>query len=171
MNVFSIHRAIQLAAVIAVVALDRGTKAIVDTRMAVYESIIVIPGFFDLTYVRNPGGVFGLFRNLDTSVRGLLFTVVPVAAIVLIAVYALRLPANRLWTQSSLTLILGGALGNLYDRFRFGYVIDFLDFYWRSHHWPAFNVADSAICVGVAILIGETLLGSDHEPGAARDTP
>ena len=85
------------------------------------------------------------------------------------AVYALRLPANRLLTQSSLTLILGGALGNLYDRFRFGYVIDFLDFYWRNHHWPAFNIADSAICVGVAILIGETLFGADHEQTAARD--
>ena len=163
-------RAVQLASAIAVIALDRVTKSMVDTRMAIYESITVVPGLFDLTYVRNPGGVFGLFRNLDTGIRGLLFTVVPVTAILLIVVYALKLPAGRTLTQSSLTLILGGAVGNLYDRLRFGYVIDFLDFYWQNHHWPAFNIADSAICVGVAILIGETMLGADHERSPAKDT-
>ena len=161
----------QLAAVILVLAADRATKVMVDTRMAVHESVTVIPGFFDLTYVRNPGGVFGLFRNLDISIRGLLFTIVPITAIVLIAVYALRLPIDRRLTQTSLTLILGGALGNLYDRFQYGYVIDFFDFYWRTHHWPAFNIADSAICVGVAFLIGETLTGADHEQSAAKETP
>jgi len=165
------QRTLQLAAATAVVVLDRLTKTMVDTRMAIYESITVIPGLFDLTYVRNPGGVFGMFRNLDTGPRGLLFTVVPVMAIVLIAAYSLRLPSGRFVTQSSLTLILGGAIGNLYDRFRFGYVIDFLDFHWRNHHWPAFNIADSAICVGVAILIGETILGANHERHAAKDTP
>ena len=116
--------------------------------------------------MRKPGGVFGIFKNLDDGVRGLLFTVVPVTAITLIAVYAMRIPARRRLTQLSLSLIMGGALGNLIDRFLYGYVIDFLDFYWRGHHWPAFNVADSAICVGVAVLMLETVFVGEREPDA-----
>ena len=140
-----------------VIALDRGTKAMVETSLSPWGSVSIIPGFFDLTYVRNPGGVFGIFKGLDAEWRGILFTVVPVAAILMIGAYAWKIPAGRRLTQGSLALILGGAVGNLIDRFRYGHVIDFLDFYWRDYHWPAFNVADSAICVGVAVLMFETL--------------
>ncbi len=150
-----------------VIALDRASKAAVLTWLAPRGSIPVISGLFDLTYVRNPGGVFGMFKGLDEGVRGALFTVVPVAAIVLIAAYARRIPpANRV-AQLALSLILGGAVGNLVDRLRFGYVIDFLDFYWRDHHWPAFNVADSAICIGVGLLMLETVTAPHHRDSRA----
>ena len=158
-----------IAAGLAVIGLDRITKSLVETRLAPLGSIPVLPGFFDLTYVRNPGGVFGLFKNLDSGIRGILFTVIPAAAILLIAIYAMRTPAHRGLTQSALALILGGAVGNLVDRFKYGHVIDFLDFYWRDYHWPAFNVADSAICVGVGLLIVETLFGKE-EPAPQTGT-
>ncbi|HEY3176061.1 MAG TPA: signal peptidase II [Candidatus Polarisedimenticolia bacterium] len=172
------HRAARylpyIAAGLAVVGLDRITKSLVLTSLVPAGSVPVIPGLFDLTFVRNPGGVFGLFRSLDAGWRGLLFTVMPAAAILLIGLYAARVPAHRKVTLLALSLILGGALGNLLDRFKYGHVIDFLDFYWREHHWPAFNVADSAICVGVGLLIGESLFGTESpapEGGAEPPSP
>jgi signal peptidase II len=148
---------------LVIVALDRATKSMIEAKLQPWKSVPVIPGLFDLTYVRNPGGVFGIFKNLDDGVRGVLFTVVPVTAILLMAAYAGRIPVSRRLTQVSLSLILGGAVGNLVDRFLHGHVIDFLDFYWRSHHWPAFNIADSAICVGVAMLMIETIFVGDGQ--------
>ena len=102
----------------------------------------------------------------------MLFTVVPVAAIVLIAVYAWRVPAAQTMTHVALALILGGAVGNLVDRLRLGYVVDFVDVHWRGWHWPAFNVADSAICIGVGLLLLESLRSPAPaaEP-ARRDAP
>ena len=165
-------------AALSVIALDRITKIAVVRLVEPRGSIAVIPGFFDLTYVRNPGGVFGILKNLDNGVRGLLFTIVPVIAIALIIAYARRIPADHRLTQTALAAILGGAAGNLMDRFRFGYVIDFLDVYWRSYHWPAFNVADSAICIGVGLLMAETLLSPERASAApagpetvSRDLP
>lgn len=155
-----------------VIAADQITKLLASERLAPLGSVRVIPGFLDLTYVRNPGGVFGLFKNLDSSIRDLLFTVVPVFAIALIATFAARVPSTHRLTQYSLSLILGGAVGNLVDRFTQGHVIDFLDFYWRDHHWPAFNVADSAICVGVGMLLLESFLATrrDEPEPAPPDT-
>ncbi len=147
-----------------VVALDQAVKAVVAARLAPYGSVSLIPGLFDLTFVKNPGGVFGMFKNLDDSIRGPLFTVVPVIAVGLIILFAWKVPASHRLTQSALALILGGAIGNLIDRFNLGYVIDFFDVYWRGHHWPAFNVADSAICIGVGILMLETFLAPDRTP-------
>jgi len=151
------RRLVYLAITLAVVAADRITKMVVEARLDPYRSINVIPGLFDLTLVRNPGGVFGIFKELDPAFRAALFTLVPVIAILLIAFYATRVPASHRSTQISLALILGGAVGNLIDRLRSGYVTDFLDIYWRDHHWPAFNIADSAICTGVALLLIETM--------------
>ena len=169
MNESLTRRLPYLFTALLVIAVDRATKTMVESSLSPWRSVSIVPGLFDLTYVRNPGGVFGIFKNLDDGVRGILFTVVPVTAIVLIGAYAWRIPAARRVTQTSLALILGGALGNLIDRFRYGHVIDFLDFYWGTHHWPAFNVADSAICVGVAVLMLETLftgegVSSIHAP-------
>jgi len=149
-------------------ALDRGTKILVEAHLDRSRSVEVIPGFFDLTYVRNPGGVFGILRNLDEGIRSALFTIFPAIAIVFIAAYAAHLPASRKLAQASLALILGGAAGNLVDRLRYGQVIDFLDVYWRDYHWPAFNLADSAICIGVGMLILETVLAREEPaPDAA----
>jgi signal peptidase II len=150
-----------------VLALDLATKALVQATMDPYRSIPVIPGLFDLTFVQNPGGVFGVFKGLDARWRSALFTVVPVAAILLITAYARHVPPAQRLTQASLAMILGGAVGNLIDRLRFGYVVDFLDVHWRGWHWPAFNVADAAICVGVGLLMLETL--RSPAPAASRD--
>jgi signal peptidase II len=150
-----------------VLALDLVTKAIVLSNMEPYRSIPVIPGLFDLTFVQNPGGVFGVFKGMDSTWRSVLFTVVPVAAILLITAYARHVPPDHRITQSSLAMILGGAVGNLIDRVRLGYVVDFVDVHWRGWHWPAFNVADAAICVGVGLLMLETL--RSPSPAPARD--
>jgi signal peptidase II len=151
-----------MIAALFVIALDQATKAVVAARLAHEGAVSVIPGLFDLTFVKNPGGVFGMFKNLDSSLRAPLFTVVPVIAIGLIVLFAARLPVSHRFAQTALSLILGGAVGNLIDRFSLGYVIDFFDVYWRGHHWPAFNVADSAICIGVGMLMLETFLAPDR---------
>ncbi|MGH9867875.1 MAG: signal peptidase II [Candidatus Polarisedimenticolia bacterium] len=166
-------RSMTVAVAVSVVALDRVTKAMVEAWLDAYRSVTLVPGLLDLTYVQNPGGVFGVFKGLEPVWRSVLFTVVPVAAIVLIAVYAWRVPATQTMTHVALALILGGAVGNLVDRVRLGYVVDFVDVHWRGWHWPAFNVADSAICVGVGLLLLESL--RSPAPAAAaparRDAP
>jgi signal peptidase II len=151
-----------------IVLLDQWTKALVQQRMHLMESIPVIPHVFNLTYIRNPGAAFGLFVGMNQNVRGLFFLVITGAAIVVIGYFFVAsirddfrharagdsssIRHNR-WLRFGLALVLGGAIGNLIDRMRYGEVVDFLDFYLGPHHWPAFNVADSSITVGVTILL------------------
>lgn len=156
-----------LGLVCTVILLDGITKHIAMAQLAPYHAVTVIPGLFDLTYVENPGGVFGLLRGLEDTTRGVIFTLVPLTAIVLIGLYALRIPSAQRLTLTSLGLILGGAVGNLIDRVRLGFVVDFLDVHWHGHHWPAFNLADSAICVGVGLLLLETLWQPAGTPRSA----
>jgi len=146
-----------LAITLAVVGLDRVTKTLAESNLDPYRSVTVVPGLFDLTLVKNPGGVFGILKNLDPGFRSALFTMVPLVAILLIGWYAVKVAAAHTATHVSLALILGGAIGNLIDRLMAGHVTDFLDFYWRGYHWPAFNLADSAICIGVGLLLVESL--------------
>ncbi len=155
------RRLAYLAITLAVVASDRFTKILAESHLDPYRSVTVIPDLFDLTLVRNPGGVFGILKNLDPGFRSILFTLIPLVAILLIAWYAMRVAAEHIGTHVSLALILGGAIGNLIDRLKTGHVTDFLDFYWRGYHWPAFNLADSAICVGVGLLLVESLFSAD----------
>ncbi len=117
----------------------------------------VIPGFFSLTYVRNRGGAFGLLADLPGIWGQLFFVVFALGTVALLAWMLRNTPVEDLVQRLALTLVIGGAAGNLYDRIRYGEVIDFLDVYYRSWHWPAFNVADSAITVGVALLVIATL--------------
>jgi signal peptidase II len=160
-----------------VIAADRLTKMAAEAWLDPLRPIPVIPGFFDLTLVRNPGGVFGVLRDLSEGVRGAIFTIVPSLVIVAIAFYAWRLPREQRLTRAALALVLGGAIGNLIDRIKLGHVVDFLDVYWREHHWPAFNIADSAICTGVALMLYEGLFVRSHgaegtaPPGAGGDAP
>ena len=137
-----------------VVAVDQITKMIVLDTMPLYSRILVIPGFFDLTHIRNPGGAFGFLAGHSPQLRQVLFVAAAVLAIGLIFYFydAIRRTATHS-SRRALALILGGAVGNLVDRFRFGNVVDFLDVYFKDLHWPAFNVADSAITVGIAIFI------------------
>lgn len=136
----------------AIIILDLWTKALVLKRIDLHEAIPVIPNFFQLVHVRNTGAAFGIGANAASKLVPLLLNVGAIAVFLVVVVYALRSAVSDRVLQTGLHLILGGAIGNLVDRFRFGYVVDFLDVYIGKHHWPAFNVADSAICIGIALL-------------------
>jgi signal peptidase II len=136
---------------LAILALDQATKLFIDSHLARYQSVTVIRNFFDITYVRNKGAAFGIFA--DSAVRLPFFIGISVLAAAAILWYLARLSEEQTLLRISLSLILAGALGNLIDRARLGEVIDFLDVHWHQYHWPAFNVADSAITVGVGLWL------------------
>ena len=143
-----------LAAVTALVVLilDQLTKAVALRQLLPGQPISVVDGFFSLTLVMNPGLAFGMLSSTPTAWRWIV-AALSLAALAILATVGIRLLASGGWTtRVALGFIFGGAAGNLIDRGRFGAVVDFLDFYWRDYHWPAFNVADSAISVGVALL-------------------
>lgn len=140
--------------VLTVVMLDQLTKWLVTGSMRLHESIAIIPDFFSLTYIRNSGAAFGILAGSHAGFRLVFFALTSVLALVLLGtIYARLSPADWIG-QVSVASIFGGAVGNLIDRIRAGEVIDFLDFSLWGHHWPAFNVADAAITVGVCFLIG-----------------
>lgn len=136
-----------------VVVIDQITKAIIDSAMFLHESIVIIGGFFNITYIRNPGAAFGFLAQASPPFRHVFFIAVTLAAILLILYYLAKSKREETLLVSSLALILGGAVGNLIDRLRVGEVIDFLDVYAGVHHWPAFNFADASISLGAALLI------------------
>jgi signal peptidase II len=142
-----------LAVTFLVILLDQATKAWIISTMRLYDSFAVIEGLINITHVRNPGAAFGFLATAPPMFRYLFFLTVTVAAIILILHYLRVSRIEETSMVSALALILAGAVGNLIDRVRFGEVVDFLDVYVGSYHWPAFNVADSAITVGAAILI------------------
>src|SRR6266581_7872081 len=141
----------------ATLALDRWTKALIQKRFDLNESISVIDGFFNITYVRNTGVAFGIFSSISSPAKSVLLSLFTAFAAAVVITYSVRSPARNRLLQIALSLILGGALGNLYDRLAYGYVVDFLEFYVRTYHWPSFNVADSAISIGVILLALEIL--------------
>lgn len=141
---------IMLALTPLILLADQLTKIYIDRTMQLYQSIPVIEGLFNITYLRNRGAAFSFLA--DASWRLPFFILATVIAVIAILVAFHKLRDDQRFAAVSLTLILAGAVGNLIDRVRLGEVIDFLDVYWGRHHWPAFNVADSAICVGVALL-------------------
>ena len=154
---------LRLAALVAlaVVVADQVTKALVARAMDLHETIPLLP-VFSLTYVRNTGAAFGVLAAAPVGVRLPLFLTVTVIATAAVLSYLRRTPADQRWRVAALGAILGGALGNLLDRVRYGEVVDFLDLHWRDLHWPAFNVADAAITVGVAIVL---LASFERAPG------
>jgi signal peptidase II len=141
---------------VAVLAADQVTKAIIQRTMLLHETIPLTP-FFAITYVRNTGAAFGILAAAPTSVRVPLFLGVTAVAVVMLVSYLRRTPPEQLWLVGALGAILGGAVGNLVCRARYGEVVDFLLAHWGDLQWPAFNVADSAISVGVAIVILHSL--------------
>jgi signal peptidase II len=156
-----------LATFLVAYPVDQITKWLVTSRFYYGESVSVIPGFFDLTYVRNPGGAFSLFASGPAEIRMAFFIGTGIVAIVLLVVLYHRLESDALLAAAALGTILGGALGNLTDRIRVGEVVDFLDFHVAGYTWPTFNMADSCIVVGVAFLIFEIFMAGEEEPGAA----
>jgi signal peptidase II len=133
---------------LAVIILDQASKLAVIGTLPLHHSITVIPKFFSLVHVRNRGIAFGLMSHLGATWGTLLISAATAVAIVLLVLWICKLRRGDRRTALGLSLILGGAVGNLIDRVRLGEVVDFLDFYVGSFHWPAFNVADSAVTVG-----------------------
>ncbi len=148
------HRFALLSLVVAaIVSLDQITKAYIASSMYLHESIPVIPGYFNLTYIRNPGAAFGIMGTTSSGFRLIFFFLTSLFAMGLLITIFLRLDSRDWWGQMTIASIFGGAIGNFIDRLQYGEVIDFLDFYINGYHWPAFNVADSAISVGVCSLL------------------
>ncbi|MEP6714166.1 MAG: signal peptidase II [Terriglobia bacterium] len=147
------RRMAAFAGALAVFAVDRWSKTVVESSLGPYDSRVVIPGFFNVIRSGNPGVAFGIFADNSTHSRTLLLIVASVAAVLILARMLWRIDRQDQFSAAGLSLILGGALGNVYDRVLFGSVTDFLDFYSGTYHWYTFNLADSAICIGAGLLI------------------
>lgn len=141
----------------AIVALDQAAKALIRSRFELHESIEIIPGFFNLTRVHNYGAAFGLMSAADFPFKTVVLSIIAALALLALTVYASTLPVEQRLARVGLALIVGGAAGNLIDRLSAGFVVDFVDVYWRDWHFWAFNVADAAITVGVAFMILDLL--------------
>ncbi len=139
---------------LAVLILDQVTKAIVLRTMAVHTAIPVIDGFFNLVHVRNRGMAFGIFNRLQGELGFYLLVAATLGAIAVLITWVVRLPAEETTFLLGLSLVMGGALGNLTDRLRHREVVDFLDFHLGPYHWPAFNTADTAITAGIFWIAG-----------------
>jgi len=148
---------------LSITLLDQVSKFYVQKTLRLGQVVPVIPSFFNLTYVLNPGAAFGFLSGAPAAIRHPLFTAISIVAVLFIIYYRARHRQMRLLPSVGLACILGGAVGNLIDRLRLGMVVDFLDFYYGAYHWPAFNVADSAITIGVALMILEIV--TDRERG------
>ena len=156
---------------VAVLITDQLTKWFALQTMVEGKPIPIIPGFFNLTLVFNPGAAFGMFSGLPDTQRRIALGVVSFLAIIVVFRFMLKEAKDDIWSQCALFGILAGAIGNIADRFRFDSVVDFLDFYVKTHHWPAFNVADSAICIGVTILIVRALFGRKKAKKSVENAP
>ncbi|MBZ5533894.1 MAG: signal peptidase II [Acidobacteriia bacterium] len=151
-----------------VVGTDQITKWAIAQKIMLHDSVDVVPGLFRLTHVQNQGAAFGLFSDSPSEWK--------IAMLIMFSIAALAVVSALLWkngnamntTAIALSLVFGGALGNLWDRVASGRVIDFLDFYLGSHHWPAFNVADSAIVIGALLLLSEIFLSPQEEKAMSQ---
>ncbi len=132
--------------------LDQASKIAIDKTFQLYESIAILPSFFNLTYVHNTGAAFSFLSEAGGWQRWF-FAALAIIMSVIMTIWLTKLKENETLLAGALSLILGGAIGNLIDRLFYGYVIDFLDVYYGTYHWPAFNIADSAITIGVALML------------------
>ena len=156
-----------LVPALVVIVIDQLTKAMIIARMDLHQSISIIDGFFALTYVRNTGAAFGIFAGSMDALRVPLLLAVALVALLILLWFVRTIPAERWPVIVACGGVLGGAIGNMIDRAAYGEVIDFLDVYVGSYHWPAFNVADMAISVGVIVLCLDALRGApeaEHSP-------
>jgi signal peptidase II len=155
-------RAIYFVIVVAVVALDRWTKHLVAQRIRLYAHIQVIPGFFRITHTENTGAAFSLFADPTAPWKTGLLIAFSVVALIVVSALLWKNDHAHVATGVGLSLIMGGALGNLWDRLARGRVVDFLLVYVKQYQWPVFNLADSAIVVGAGLLIVEILFAKSH---------
>lgn len=148
--------------IMAIVAADQATKLLIQQNVPVFSSITVIPGMFDLVHVHNRGVAFGFLNDVAHPIRSVVTTGLAVLALVGIVYYSRHLRADERFARLGLSLILSGAIGNLIDRARQGFVVDFVDVYWRDWHFWAFNVADAAISIGAVLIFFELFFPSRH---------
>jgi signal peptidase II len=147
---------------ILVVAIDQLSKAAVRATLPLHDSVTIVPGLMDFTHVRNSGAAFGILNTSDFPFKTALIALIATTALVGVGLYAASLAHHQLVARLGLALIIGGAAGNLLDRIVVGSVVDFVDVYWHTYHFWAFNVADSAITVGVAVMILDMLGVGTH---------
>jgi len=144
-----------------VLVLDQITKYVIQTHVRLHDSFTVVPGFFNITHVRNRGAAFGILSNLPEFWRSAFFITVTLVAMA--AILALIVKTHERHLVYAFSLIAGGAIGNMVDRIRYGEVVDFIQWYVKSYYWPSFNVADSAISIGVVLLALEMLFGKPQK--------
>jgi signal peptidase II len=159
--------ALLLVILAAGVALDQATKLMVAKALPLGTQVPVIRGFFNLVHIHNRGAAFGLLAHLSLDAARVFFVLTTGLVLAVVGYLWWRLPSGRGAAALGYSLIMAGALGNLIDRVRLGEVIDFLDFFWGRFHWPAFNVADSLVCVGAALLVW-VILREDKESDASH---
>jgi signal peptidase II len=146
-----------------IVVLDQATKAVVRAKVPLYDSVHVIPGMLDITHATNNGAAFGILNGVEFPYKAVVMVLVALIALAAVGLYALSLPPHQRVARVGLALILGGACGNLIDRATSGHVLDFVDAYWREYHFWAFNAADSAITLGVVLMLLD-ILGVGRAP-------
>jgi signal peptidase II len=153
-----------------ILLVDYLTKWIVRVRLDPVQSVEIIPGYLRLSYWQNSGVAFGLFDAVASVWKPYILAALAVVAVVVIVVYGEHMPPERKLLRASLAIIIGGILGNLVDRIVRGYVIDFIDFHiYDTFHWPTFNVADSAITIGIALLLIDTVKNPAVNPAVKED--
>lgn len=158
--------AILVLTTILILGLDQITKSAIMNHFHLGETLPVIQNYFNITYVQNKGAAFGILNQAPESFRVPFFIIVPLLALGLMLYIFRRISDRDIKTAAALSLVISGAIGNLIDRFALGYVVDFLDFHWQwGYHFPAFNVADSAICVGVGLILLDLFL---QNPDSAK---
>ena len=149
-----------------VFVLDHFTKWVVRARLEHGDTIELIPNYLRFSYVKNSGVAFGLFSEIQSAWKPYLLAAMAVVAVVIILIYSSRMPLDRIMLQLGLAITMGGIIGNFVDRIFNGYVVDFIEFHIKeSFHWPTFNLADSAITIGIALLLIDTIKdpGLDEE--------
>jgi signal peptidase II len=152
---------------VPIIAADQVTKVLVRNALGLHDSMTILPGFLDLTHVRNTGAAFGILNGVDFAFKPTLMMLIAFSALIAIGAYAVKLGAHERIARTGLALILAGAIGNLLDRIQHGYVLDFVDVYYGDVHFWAFNIADAAITVGAILVLFEVLFPGDrHAPTA-----
>lgn len=161
-SAYGLSRRLLLTVALSTVVLDQVTKVAIRMWVPLYDSIPVIPGILSITYVRNTGAAFGFLNAVDIPFKPFVMTAIAVVALIGIAVYATQAAKQHPLSQVGLALVIGGAIGNLIDRVTIGYVVDFVDVYWGSWHFWAFNLADASISVGAGLLILDMVWVNRH---------
>ena len=161
-----------VAFAVGIILLDQGTKAWAEYSLkeTATRTITLVEGYADLRYARNPGAAFSMFHDWSPSARGMFFVCVSLVAVGAMIYFYRRMPERRPLYEWALGLLIGGAVGNLIDRIRFNEVIDFIDLHWKDAHWPTFNVADSAIVIGIGLVLIDAFLQRPRKGDAGRKT-